>query len=99
MKLLTKKLLKQFATTGSQEWSDDPVVISKYFLPWTDWTWYATEYNPQEEMFFWLVDWLEKERGYFSLLDLKTAKNQFWLPVERDLWFDARPVSAFTSLS
>ena len=70
MKLLTKELLTRFAKTGRQEDKKDPVVIVKFFNPTGAGTWYATEYNPIEKMFFGYVsifgDWND-EWGRFSL--------------------------------
>ncbi len=48
MELLTQGLLEIFRNTGSQEHIPDPVVIAKFFTPWSSWTWCATEFNEQE---------------------------------------------------
>ncbi|USN56634.1 MAG: DUF2958 domain-containing protein [Candidatus Peribacteria bacterium] len=52
MKLLTQEILHQFYVTGVQEDSPDPLVIAKFFCPWNQWTWYATEYHPSSRTFF-----------------------------------------------
>ena len=75
---------------GSQEDIKDPLVIAKYFNPTGAGTWYATEYNPEERLFFGYVsifgDWND-EWGYFSLDELEGFKGQFGLGIERDLFF------------
>jgi len=48
MELLTKEILEKFRATGSQEHIPDPLIVVKYFTPWTNWTWYATEFDEAE---------------------------------------------------
>ena len=91
MKLLTKEILKKFEKVGSQEEVKDPVVIAKFFTPWTHWTWFATEYDPENKIFFGLVEGHEKEWGYFSLEELEKVKGPFRLGIERDMMFDPEP--------
>lgn len=90
MKLITKELKERFEMVGSQEDIKDPLVIAKYFNPTGAGTWYATEYNPEERLFFGYVsifgDWND-EWGYFSLDELEGFKGQFGLGIERDLFF------------
>jgi hypothetical protein len=93
MKLLTKQDLKNLPVLYAQEKVADPIVDVKVFLPGTIWTWYATEYNPEEQVFFGWVEGQEKELGYFSLRDLQSAKGFMGLPVERDMHFDPKPLS------
>ena len=96
MKLLTKALLKRFAQVGRQENSKDPIVIAKFFNPTGAGTWYATEYDPKDRIFFGYVsifgDWND-EWGYFSLDELKSFKGRFGLGIERDLYFGEKPSS------
>ena len=71
----------------------DAKAVVKYFTPDADWTWYATEYDPESRLFFGLVDGFEKELGYFSLDELEQLRGPFGLPVERDLYWKPTPVS------
>ncbi|MFH1726877.1 MAG: DUF2958 domain-containing protein [Pseudomonadota bacterium] len=87
MKLLTKELIKKFKETGSQENNPNPKIICKFFTPWLNWTWYATEYDPEIRIFYGLVHGYEKEWGYFSLNELETLKGPMGLGVERDLYY------------
>ena len=41
--LLTQALRRRFTQIGSQEESDDPIVIAHYFTG--SWDWYATEFD------------------------------------------------------
>ena len=91
MKLLTKELVKQFAKQGKVE-DDTALVLAKFFTPWTGWTWYASEWNPETRTFFGLVKGLETELGYFSLDELESVQGPFGLKIERDLYWDPKPV-------
>ena len=96
MKLLTKALEKRFAQVGSQENVKDPIIIAKFFNPTGAGTWYATEYDPKDRIFFGYVsifgDWND-EWGYFSLDELESYKGRFGLGIERDLYFGEKPAS------
>ena len=89
MKLMTKELEKLFPPLYSTEEKDpkDIKIIAKFFTPWSNWTWYATEYDPQKRIFFGYVRGLENEFGYFSLDELESVKGPFGLTIERDLYF------------
>jgi len=43
MKMLTKEITKTLPALYSQENTPDPMVVVKFFTPWSNWTWYATE--------------------------------------------------------
>ncbi len=96
MKLMTKELGTRFKEVGSQENIKDPLIIAKYFNPSGAGTWYATEYNPKERIFFGYVSIfgdLNDEWGYFSLDELESFKGQFSLGIERDLYFGEKRAS------
>lgn len=94
MKLLTKTILKKLPKLGAQDKKGmDAIVHVKFFTPDANWTWYATEYDPNTETFFGLVDGFEKELGYFTLADLQDVRGNLGLPVERDLYFSPRKLS------
>lgn len=60
----------------------------KYFSPYSGWTWYATEYDPADGVFFGLVVGLEVELGYFTLAEMENATLGNGVPlVERDLYW------------
>ena len=63
----------------------------KFFTPWSDWTWYAIEFDG-EDLFFGLVDGFEAEYGYFSLSELENLRSPAGLRIERDEHFEPRPV-------
>lgn len=89
MKLLTKSLVAQFAKVGCQCDESDPLVLAKFFMPQGSWTWYATEYDPETEVFFGYVVGDFPEWGSFALADLQSLRTRiFYLPMERDLHFE-----------
>jgi len=96
MKLITKELEARFKEVGSQEEVKDPLIIAKYFNPSGAGTWYATEYNPEDRLFFGYVSIfgdLNDEWGYFSLEELGSVRGSFGLGIERDLYFGEKRAS------
>jgi hypothetical protein len=96
MKLLTKELLRRFAQVGRQENVADPLVIAKFFNPIGAGTWYATEYDPESQMFFGYVSIFgdyNDEWGSFALSELESYRGKFGLGIERDLYFDEKTIS------
>ena len=88
MKLLTKELINKIPKLYEQESKGlDAIAYVKFFTPWSNWTWYATEFDGKDT-FFGLVDGLEKELGYFSLSELENIKGPLGLKIERDLYFE-----------
>ena len=86
MKLLTKENLAQLPALYSQDGQKgEAIAYVKFFTPDSSWTWYATEFDPQEGLFFGLVDGQEKEFGYFTLAELESAKGPLGLHIERDM--------------
>ena len=87
MKLLTEEIKQKFVEVGRQENVDDPVIVAKFFDPQGSWTWYATEYDPKNKIFFGWVHGHEKEWGSFSLEELESYVGPFMLGIETDINF------------
>ncbi len=77
------KIPKLYATKKE----DDPLAVLKYFTPDSSWTWFLTEYDPEQRLAFGLVIGLERELGYFSFAELEVLRGPMGLPIERDLHF------------
>jgi hypothetical protein len=92
MKLLTAAIKKQLPKIGSQENNPDATAYAKFFTPWSNWTWWATEWDGADE-FFGLVSGHETELGYFSLKELESINGPFGLKIERDLYFKPTKLS------
>lgn len=84
--LLTDDLRRQLPPLYTNESDPDPIAIVKFFTPWSDWTWYATEFDG-EDTFFGLVKGFDHELGYFSLREMEEVRGPGGLRVERDLYF------------
>ena len=95
MKLLTEELRAQLPPLYSQEGNKDPTVHVKFFCPWNNWTWFATEgANEDDEfLFFGYVIGLEEEWGYFALSEMESVRGPGGLTIERDLYFKPGPFS------
>ena len=97
MNLLTNELRKSLPALYSQENEKDPMVICKFFLPATRWTWYAIEYDGKDT-FFGYVAGDFPELGYISLSELERLDGPFGLGVERDLYFEPVRLSEIKKL-
>jgi hypothetical protein len=94
-KLLTKEILKKLPTLYANENLEPSQirVVAKFFYPAGAATWYATEFDPQEGLFFGFVnlgDDQMAELGYFSLEELDGFKHPKLsaLRIERDKFWD-----------
>ncbi len=54
---------------------------------------FATEYDPEEKLFFGYVVGPSPEFGYFCSDELASVEGPFGLRIERDLYFDPVPLS------
>lgn len=93
MKMLTKKILAKLPPLYAGEQEEDPIIQVKFFTPWTNWTWYGLEYDPEQRLFFGYVEGLENEIGYFSLDELESITGPWGLKIERDMYFTPCPLS------
>ena len=95
MQLLTNELREQLPPLYSQQGEKDPIVRVKFFTPDSSWTWYALEFDG-DDLFFGLVDGFERELGYFTLSELQSNRGPLGMPIERDICWTPRPLSAIT---
>lgn len=90
-KLLTAEQARKLPALYAQESAGDAAVVyAKFFTPDSDFTWYATEFDPAEGMFFGLVTTHYEpfgELGYFHATELIAARGLLGLSIERDLHF------------
>jgi hypothetical protein len=82
-------LPKLYAT---EKLGKEAIAVVKYFTPDSHWTWYATEFDGVDT-FFGLVSGLDIELGYFSLSELEGGRGGLGLPIERDLYFEPKPLN------
>jgi hypothetical protein len=93
VELLPKDIQDQLPPLYSQDGKGwDAIAQVKFFTPTSSWTWWATEYDPETRTFFGLVEGFERELGYFSLDELQEFRGPFGLGIERDLYWDPKPL-------
>lgn len=80
-----RRSLPPLYANESKKAEEIPVRV-KFFTPWSNWTWYATEFDG-EDTFFGYVCGLESELGYFSLSELESVTGPAGLKIERDRFF------------
>lgn len=98
MQLMTKEIEERFKAIGSQENKRDPIVIVKFFNPAGAGTWFATEYDPIDKIFFGYASIFGDhcdEWGNFSLKELEDIPGVMGLGIERDLHSGEKPISEF----
>ena len=94
MKILTKELRRNLPALRETEGQGmEATAQVKFFCPWNSWNFYGVEYDPDQKLFYGLVDGFEKELGYFSLEELESIKGPLGLKMERDLYFDPTPLN------
>ena len=91
MKLMTRELENRFNEVGDQDEKGlEATVIARFFCPWSDWTWYATEFEPETGTCFGLVSGFEVELGYFNLQELGDVRGPGGLTIERDFYWQEK---------
>ena len=91
--LLPDEMASQIPQLYATQNDKDPMAVLKWFTPDSSWTWYVCEYSPDERLCFGLVIGHERELGYFSLDEIESVRGPFGLAIERDLYFESKPVS------
>lgn len=88
--LMTQEIRKQIPQL--QNAAEDSIVWVKFFSPYSNWTWYATEFDGVDT-FFGYVCGFANEWGYFSLKELEQTTLGPDLPaIERDCSFTPTPL-------
>ena len=91
--LLPDEVASQIPPLYKTQNDKDPLAMLKWFTPDAGWTWFVVEYSPDERLCFGLVIGHEREFGYFSLDEIESVRGPLSLPIERDLYFESKPVS------
>ena len=89
--LMTKELGDTIPMLGANEnvkEYDTVLAPAKLFSPYSNWTWYITEWEAETGLCFGLGEGLETEIGYFDLSELAAVTVFGSVPaVERDLYW------------
>ena len=90
-KLMTKEVgetIPALYANENVEDYDSVLAPAKLFSPYSNWTWYITEWDAATGECFGLVQGFEEELGYFSLDELAEVTVFGGVPaVERDLYW------------
>src|SRR5450759_1331336 len=97
MKIIIEDLREKLPPLYATEGTPDPLVICRFFLPWSKWLWYAMEFDG-EDLFFGYVVGDVCELGYFSVKELLDIRGPLGLTLEEDDGFEAVPLSNVRSL-
>ncbi len=93
MQLLPDEVAKLLPPLYGQEGQgENAIAVVKFFTPWTNWTWYATEYDPKQRLCFGVAVGQEREYGYFSIEELEKIRGPGGLTIERDLYWKPKPL-------
>ena len=79
----------------ANEKEPNPLAVIKLFTPWSNWTWYILEYDPEsdgEDLCYGLIVGQDTELGYLMLSEMCDVRGPRGLQIERDLWFRPTPV-------
>ncbi|MYC36418.1 MAG: DUF2958 domain-containing protein [Chloroflexi bacterium] len=92
--LMTEKLAETIpAIYANEKVADYDTVLAhaKLFSPYSNWTWFITEMDPETGQCFGLVEGFERELGYFDLTELAETTVFGGVPaVERDLYWEPK---------
>lgn len=85
---MTKAIKNEIPALYSTEETklEDKICHVKFFHPFSSWSWYATEYDPESGIFFGWVDGDFPEWGTFSLEEMESLRVR-GLSMERDKYF------------
>ena len=102
-KLMTKELGDTipplYANENVKDY-DTVLAPAKLFSPYSNWTWYITEWNAETGLCFGLVEGFETELGHFDLTELAEVTVFGSVPaVERDLYWKPKTLGEIRSES
>jgi len=93
-KFITKEITDKIPALKAQDSKgEDAIVYAKWFCPWSNWFWFATEMDQDTNEFFGLVYGFECELGYFTAEELQSVSGPGGLYIERDTHFTPKPLS------
>lgn len=95
MILPTPELREKLLANGRQR-DVDHVPVVKFFNPFGEGVWLATELDPDGDILFGLADLGYPELGSFSLEEMQSIRLPFGMGIERDLLFTGEfPISVW----
>ena len=86
MILLTDELRAQLLVNG-RERDADHIPVVKFFNPFGEGVWLATELDADGDTLYGLADFGEPELGSFSLEEMSSARLPFGMGIKHDILF------------
>jgi Protein of unknown function (DUF2958) len=86
-------LAESVPALGTTEYGGDPLLHVKLFTPDAGWRWYIAEYDAEQRLAVAFVPGAESEWDVLALDDLAAMRGPLGLAVERDLFWQATPLS------
>ncbi len=77
---------------SQEDRGENAIAVVKFFTPLTNWTLYASEYDPEQRLCFGVVVGQDREYGYFSIQELEEIRGPGGLTIERDLYWKPKPL-------
>jgi hypothetical protein len=99
LKLLTKTLEQKLVAAHKAK-AESATVLAKFFTPDAQCSWFITEYDPQNRMFFGFCNLGNDdmaELGYVGRDELERVTGLFGLHVERDICWNPVELSRVIS--
>ena len=89
MKQLPSYLLDRFKAIGEQLYQSNPLTLAHFYIPNTNWHYFAFDYDPDLHLFSGYVTGIVNDFTFFHLLDLDGTMNawgasvldEYWLPI------------------
>lgn len=93
MMLMTQEIKAKIPALYADEKTPlaDKICHVKFFHPFSNWRWFATEFDPATGIFFGWVDGDFPEWGTFSLEEMENLKVRS-LGMERDKFWNPKPM-------
>ena len=89
MNLLPQHLLQRFSAIGEQTENNNPIVVAHYYIPNTNWHYFAFDYVQDLRLFSGYITGIVNDCKVFHLLELSAEYNawgaavldEYWLPM------------------
>jgi len=104
MKLMTKEILNKIPAPNNTDQTplEERICYVRFFHCLSNWTWFATEFDPATGIFFGWVDGDFPEWGTFSLEEMESINIRglgsclSMAVIERDKFFTPKPMKDIT---
>lgn len=96
MKLVTKEVENKMPKINETSNQKDPICLVHYFNPQGAGNWFGIEYDKETGIMYGCASIFgdhNDELGDFSIKELEDYRGMFGMSIERDLYWDPKPLS------